>query len=286
MTVHLISNLSKDPAAKTALRAAQILAHHGASCLLSEELNVFASAEFLTANPQIRILPQEDCYKNADILITVGGDGTILHVATCSLAYQKPILGINLGRCGFLATCEESELEEKLALVAARRYMLDSRMLLCAAGGGHNEHALNDIVISKEQLQQTIDCSVYCDDILVETYRCDGLIFATPTGSTAYSLAAGGPIVDSQTRGIVLTPICPHSLRSPSMVFAPERKLRVVIGDNQRDNARLSCDGNDSTPLAHGETVEITLCEKTVQLITFGKADQFYAIDRKLKNRT
>ena len=114
-------------------------------------------------------------------------------------------------------------MEQKLSAVARGDYMLDTRMLLYVRVLGDDSwegHALNDVVMTKGRLQQAIDFSIYCDDILVEHYRGDGVIVATPTGSTAYSLAAGGPILDSQTKGVVVTPICPHSLASPAMVFA------------------------------------------------------------------
>ena len=109
-------------------------------------------------------------------------------------------------------------MESKLPAVARGEFQLDNRMLLYAHVLGHDGwegHALNDVVVTKGRLQQAIDFSIYCDDILVEHYRGDGVIVATPTGSTAYSMAAGGPILDSQTKGVVVTPICPHSLASP-----------------------------------------------------------------------
>ena len=127
------------------------------------------------------------------MILTIGGDGTILHEANLSLQYAKPILGINLGRCGFLATCEISEMEAKLSAVARGEFSLDNRMLLFVRVLGHDGwegHALNDVVVTKGRLQQAIDFSIYCDDILVEHYRGDGVIVATPTGSTAYSRAA------------------------------------------------------------------------------------------------
>ena len=121
-------------------------------------------------------------------------------------------------------------MEAKLSAVARGEYFLDNRMLLYVRVLGDDSwegHALNDVVMTKGRLQQAVDFSIYCDDILVEHYRGDGVIVATPTGSTAYSLAAGGPILDSQTKGIVVTPICPHSLASPAMVFAQERKINL-----------------------------------------------------------
>ena len=146
-------------------------------------------------------------------------------------------------------------------------------------------HALNDVVMTKGRLQQAVDFSIYCDDILVEHYRGDGVIVATPTGSTAYSLAAGGPILDSQTKGIVVTPICPHSLASPAMVFAQERKINLCVGQVADEEVFISCDGNAGYSVKAGATAEVRLSDQVVQLITFSKADQFQAIDQKLRGR-
>ena len=237
----------------------------------------------------VEYLPFEACMEQTDVILTIGGDGTILHVANLTLSYHKPILGINLGRCGFLATCEVDELEAKLSAVARGRYSLDSRMLLYVrvlGDDGWEGHALNDVVVTKGRLQQAIDFSVYCDDILVEHFRGDGVIVATPTGSTAYSLAAGGPILDSQTKGIVVTPICPHSLATPPMVFAQERKINICVGQVADDEVFISCDGDDGYTLRAGATAVVRLSDQNVQLITFSRADQFQAIDQKLRSRT
>lgn len=125
-----------------------------------------------------------------------------------------------------------------------------------------------------------MDFSIYCDDILVEHYRGDGVIVATPTGSTAYSLAAGGPILDSQTKGIVVTPICPHSLASPAMVFAQERKINLCVGQVADEEVFISCDGDAGYSVKAGATAEVRLSDQVVQLITFSKADQFQALTR------
>ena len=282
MTVYISPNLGKPMAYGISQRAAQILMAHGAKVLmqldLREECNTMG----------VQFLPQTECLEKTDVILTIGGDGTILHEANLSLEYHKPILGINLGRCGFLATCEVDEMETKLAAVARGEYSLDSRMLLYARVLGEDNwkgHALNDVVVTKGRLQQAIDFSIYCDDILVEHYRGDGVIVATPTGSTAYSLAAGGPILDSRTKGIVVTPICPHSLASPAMVFAQERKINICVGQVADEEVFISCDGAAGYSLCAGATAEVRLSDQIVQLITFSKADQFQAIDQKLRGR-
>ena len=283
MTVYISPNPGKSSARELALRAAQILRAHGASVLMEHKWQQSCNIA------GVEYLPFETCMEQTDVILTIGGDGTILHVANLTLSYHKPILGINLGRCGFLATCEVDELETKLSAVARGRYSLDSRMLLYVrvlGDDGWEGHALNDVVVTKGRLQQAIDFSVYCDDILVEHFRGDGVIVATPTGSTAYSLAAGGPILDSQTKGIVVTPICPHSLATPPMVFAQERKINICVGQVADDEVFISCDGDDGYTLRAGATAVVRLSDQNVQLITFSRADQFQAIDQKLRSRT
>ncbi|HJB59977.1 MAG TPA: NAD(+)/NADH kinase [Candidatus Faecalibacterium faecipullorum] len=282
MTVTIVPNTGKSSAGEVALRAAQILRSHGAAVLMDQALQ----PAFNIAG--VQYLPFDDCLHKTDVILTIGGDGTILHVANLTLNYHKPILGINLGRCGFLATCEVDELEAKLSAVAEGQYNLDPRMLLYVQVLGDDDwegHALNDVVVTKGRLQQAIDFSVYCDDILVEHFRGDGVIVATPTGSTAYSLAAGGPILDSQTKGIVVTPLCPHSLATPPMVFAQERKLNICVGQVADDEVFISCDGDSGYPLRAGATAMVRLSDQNVQLITFSRADQFQAIDQKLRSR-
>ena len=282
MTVYISPNPGKAMAYGISQRAAQILLTHGAQVLMRTELQ----EECDTMG--VQYLPQKECLQKTDVILTIGGDGTILHEANLSLEYQKPILGINLGRCGFLATCEIDEMETKLSAVARGDFMLDNRMLLYVRVLGDDSwegHALNDVVMTKGRLQQAIDFSIYCDDILVEHYRGDGVIVATPTGSTAYSLAAGGPILDSQTKGVVVTPICPHSLASPAMVFAQERKINICVGQVADEEVFISCDGAAGYSLRAGATAEVRLSDQIVQLITFSKADQFQAIDQKLRGR-
>ena len=282
MTVYISPNPGKAMAYGISQRAAQILLTHGAQVLMQDGLQ----AECMTMG--VVYLSQKECLERTDVILTIGGDGTILHEANLSLEYRKPILGINLGRCGFLATCEVDEMEAKLSAVARGEYFLDNRMLLYVRVLGDDSwegHALNDVVMTKGRLQQAVDFSIYCDDILVEHYRGDGVIVATPTGSTAYSLAAGGPILDSRTKGIVVTPICPHSLASPAMVFAQERKINLCVGQVADEEVFISCDGDAGYSVKAGATAEVRLSDQVVQLITFSKADQFQAIDQKLRSR-
>ena len=156
MTVYISPNPGKSSARELALRAAQILRTHGASVLMEQKWKQDCNIA------GVEYLPFEACMEQTDVILTIGGDGPILHVANLTLSYHKPILGINLGRCGFLATCEVDELETKLSAVARGRYSLDSRMLLYVrvlGDDGWEGHALNDVVVTKGRLQQAIDFS-------------------------------------------------------------------------------------------------------------------------------
>lgn len=275
MTVYISPNPGKPMAYGISQRAAQILMAHGAKVLmqmnLREECNTMG----------VQFLPQKECLEKTDVILTIGGDGTILHEANLSLEYHKPILGINLGRCGFLATCEVDEMEQKLSAVARGDYMLDTRMLLYVRVLGDDSwegHALNDVVMTKGRLQQAIDFSIYCDDILVEHYRGDGVIVATPTGSTAYSLAAGGPVLAPSSDCLVVTPICPHSLSVKSFVISAGSEV-VVTPDCDGRQVFLSPDGEDYQ-LKDGDRVILRKSQRTFSLLRI-KGQGFYEIIRK-----
>lgn len=175
MTVYLVHNPSKPEATGLCVQAAGILAAAGAQVLLPPEL------EPQCPLPGARFLPQPQALELAGALVTVGGDGTILHAAKACFALERPLLGINLGRTGFLATCEVDEMQEKLTLLAQGKFGLDPRALLKATVAGDEAHpqtALNDVVIYKGRQVQTIDFDIFCDDILVNHVRSDGVIVA------------------------------------------------------------------------------------------------------------
>ena len=282
MTIYISPNPGKTSANEIALRAAQILMNHGAAVLMCEQPRTSCS----TAG--VVYLPLEECLEQTDVILTIGGDGTILHEANLSLRYAKPILGINLGRCGFLATCEVSEMEAKLSAVARGEFSVDNRMLLYVRVLGHDGwegHALNDVVVTKGRLQQAIDFSIYCDDILVEHYRGDGVIVATPTGSTAYSLAAGGPILDAAADVLVLTPVCAHNVHAAPLVFAADRHLKIIADAENRDGSFACADSSAQCDLLPGESLLVTGCGQRLRLIAFDDAEQFHAIENKLMRR-
>lgn len=281
MTVYLWPNPRKQRVLESVCAVVQKLKSCGVRVVMRSDLQPLfpaVDAEFM---------PQADALLCCDVIVTVGGDGTILHAALQCLDYKKPLLGVNLGRMGFLATVEVDELD-KLERLAAGAYTLDRRAILTASVQGHNaltQYALNDVVLFKQGVAQTVDVRIYCDEILVNRYLGDGVVIATPTGSTAYSLSAGGPVLDARIDGLVMTPICAHSMHSPPMVFSAHRKLRIVLESPGAADAFLCCDGQAEVPIASGDSVDVSLSNRYISLVCFNEADQFEAIDKKLKGR-
>ena len=278
MIVFIIPNLGNQNAAATVRSAVEMLHRCGAQVLIRDELH----AQF--AGLPVRFLPEQEAFAQCDVIVTVGGDGTILHAARQSLGFGKPLLGINVGRLGFLATVEAYEME-KLERLVRGEFSRDRRALLSVAvQGGQDGTALNDVMISKNSPTQTVDIEVYCDDILANHFRGDGVVIATPTGSTAYSLSAGGPVLDAQIAGLVVTPVCAHGLHSPPMVLSAQRRLRILASAAYgAPDPLLSCDGGTPCGIAPGQAVTVALSEQSVSLVRFNEADQFEAIDKKLR---
>ncbi|WP_367925224.1 NAD(+)/NADH kinase [uncultured Ruthenibacterium sp.] len=283
MTVFLALNLGKEQSVPIARKVIAIFQRLNVQVILEKRAFPFFQQETF-----VRFMLQNDALSECDIIITIGGDGTILHIARYSLGSGKPLFGINLGRMGFLATVEENELETKLARLVKGDYTLDQRRLLSVSVQGKNtfqKYALNDLVVFKRSIAQTVDVQIWCDDILVNHYQGDGVVVATPTGSTAYSLSAGGPVLDARISGLVVTPICAHSMHSPPMVFSAERKLRIQVSSPTQEFAFLSCDGMQEEQIARDDIVDVSLSAHYISLICFNEADQFEAIDKKLKGR-
>ena len=214
-----------------------------------------------------------------DLVIAIGGDGTIIHTAKLLLPYDKPLLGVNMGRIGFLASLERNQID-MLKLLQKGEYHIEERMIVkanCFTEYPRSFFALNDIVISKGSTAHMIDLRVYCDDRFVASYRADGVIVATPTGSTAYSLSAGGAVIDPTIQGLLLTPIAPYSFFSKSMLFRSDAKLRIIPVGYENQTIGLSADGEQNIRLNSGEEIQLERADKTVKLINLtGK--RFYEV--------
>lgn len=217
----------------------------------------------------------------ADLLICFGGDGTILHMAKTATRHGLPILGVNIGTMGFMAELESTELQE-LRRLACGDYSIDERMMLDVTVLRDrdiifHDICLNDAVITKGAVARIVHLSVNCDGIQAMECGGDGIIVATPTGSTAYSLSAGGPIVEPDAHSILVTPICSHDVGSRCMVTSENRVITVSMTRNARRNAYLSVDGGKALRMNMGDVATICKSNLTTKLIRL-KSRSFYDV--------
>ena len=219
--------------------------------------------------------------KNADMLICFGGDGTILHASKIATRYHVPILGVNIGTMGFMAELEAGELS-LLQGLADGKYTVEKRMMLHVTVNNDgkelfNEVALNDAAITKGAVARVIQMSVACDGIEAINCSGDGVVICTPTGSTAYSMSAGGPIVEPSARNIIITPICAHTFQAKGIVTAPWRTISVRLSKLGRRNAFLSVDGGRAFRLNPDDIITIRKAEQETRLVRL-KDTSFYEI--------
>ncbi|MBR5540676.1 MAG: NAD(+)/NADH kinase [Clostridia bacterium] len=222
-----------------------------------------------------------------DVAVAIGGDGTIIHTAKSAAAFGKPVLGINSGRLGFTAGLELSELSELSRLISGD-YDTEERMLLdVTVDGEHGTErygALNEAVISRGALSRMIEVSVKNGQKPVSTYQADGVIVATPTGSTAYSLSAGGPIVDTALRCLLLTPVCPHSLHSRPYIFEQDAVL-TLTPERSESPVFVTVDGEAAIRIVEGGQVRVSRSAACARLIKLKQKSFYQVLDDKLTNR-
>ncbi len=222
----------------------------------------------------------------AQMLICFGGDGTILHAAKDACAHGIPILGVNLGSVGFMAELEQGELSG-LSRLAAGDYAVEKRMMLDVrviheGRVGYRDTALNDAVITKGAIARIIDLSIYGDGKYIADFSGDGIIACTPTGSTAYSMSAGGPIVEPTAEAIVVTPICAHSLHVRPLVLGGERMVSARMGKLNRKTAYLSVDGGKAVKRSAGDRVEICRSKSVTRLVRLSGRSFYEVLTQKL----
>lgn len=224
---------------------------------------------------------------NADMVICFGGDGTILHMAKAATRHNLPILGVNIGTMGFMAELESTELDQ-LSRLSKGDYTLDKRMMLDVSvlqGDKVLFHdlCLNDAVVTKGAIARVVHLSVKCDGVQAMEFGGDGVIVATPTGSTAYSLSAGGPIVEPEANNILVTPICAHDVGSRCMVASEKRVITVELTRNARRNAYLSVDGGLALRLNLGDKTIIRKADLTTKLIRLQERSFYDLVNMKFR---
>ncbi len=229
-------------------------------------------------------------YDASDMLIVIGGDGTILSAASCASKQSIPILGVNLGRLGFIADIEPYEIDNALEKLFIRKsYKIEERMMLKATvvnkdGKKKTFHALNDINITRGSFARLIKFKILVNSQLCDIYPADGVIVATPTGSTAYNLSAGGPILVPHTNNFVLTPICPHTIYSKSIILSESDKLCIVPMEETKDVA-LSLDGRFMLYIEPTDEIYVESSEYVTKLIKLSDREFFEILRHKIVER-
>ncbi len=233
-------------------------------------------------------MTEEEIRDQADLVVVLGGDGTLISVARLFSAKDVPILGVNLGSLGFLTEITVEELYTRLELCLQSTPRVSARMMLMVTllrEGKQQEihHILNDVVINKGALARIVDLETKINRQVLTTYKADGLIVATPTGSTAYSLSAGGPIIHPQMSCIVITPICPHTLTNRPIVVTDESIISVTIKSSFDEKVYLTLDGQVGIELQEGDSVEVRKALNKTSLVMSRSRDYFELLRTKLK---
>lgn len=280
MKIGLIVNFDKTSAAETAAKIADLLINEGAEVIALKN-------ELFTSIHNISICDNySELTKSCDVLLTVGGDGTIIHSARYAASFGKPILGINLGRLGYVAELEADEICMLKKLVKGD-YSIESRIILDVNVNRMNNEresytAVNDAVVSRGSLSRIIDLQVAIDGAYVSSYRADGLLVSTPTGSTAYALSAGGPVIAPNLKCIELVPICPHSLSARCVILSGESVLTIKAASPD-SKSFLTIDGQISVELNENDTVEVKASEQILNMIVLKDRNFFKLAGEKLK---
>ena len=266
MKVALLPNFDREGTAEIFLKITEILNEQQVEFLLNSDMS------------------DEELYELCDVIITIGGDGTLIKHAKAAAKYGKPCLGVNTGNLGFLANVDKDAVE-LLKKLKANEYKIEQRMMLevSAVKNGevhYNDIALNDAVVSSGSVARIADIglSIAGDEI---NYRADGVILSTPTGSTAYSMSAGGPIIDPSVRCLTVTPVCSHSLTARPMILSDNSKIDITILGSSRTNAVLSVDGKQCTEVDTETVVSIKKSELEARFINLTDSTIYKTISKK-----
>lgn len=223
-----------------------------------------------------------DALKNQDLCCAIGGDGTLLGVLEAALLADTPVLGVNLGKLGFLATFTQEEAGEELPQLIKGNYIFDERAVFqCSTSEGEHAFGLNDVVIKETEGNGLVRLQVRANDQEVSEYHCDGLVIATPTGSTAYNLSAGGPIIGPRVQAMAMTPICPHTLGNRSVIFAHSTVISVSC-ENGDACPRITIDGRIRFSTEGRFPIEIQVAERKFRILQRPGYSHFQTVRSKL----
>jgi NAD+ kinase len=280
LTIGIYPNMAKPGITDVVCQVADYFLERGARVLLPQNSVTACGLAALAAD-------RDSMMRQINLGITLGGDGTILHVARELAQARIPVCGINMGNLGFLTAAELSELQPALAKLIAGDYLVEERMMLVATVLRQGETvfsaaALNDVVLTNSASPRLIRLNVYVDDELIAGYPADGYILATSTGATGYSLSAGGPVVSPHVEAMILTPICPHTLYSRSLVVSRRESIEVRP-QSAEETVSLTIDGKSDFCMVFGDILRVTEAPERARLVRFNDKSYYQTLRRKLR---
>lgn len=285
MKIILSSNPYRDRSMRAAQEAKDILEKAGAEVAICLPF-VPRRGERIDVPKNIQLTELADELPTADVLVCFGGDGTILHAARDATKFDVPVLGANMGSVGFMAELERGELA-RLADLVSKPLRVEERMMLKIRHYRGDrllmeDYALNDAVFSKGSTARVAEVEVWADQTLVNHITGDGVIIASPTGSTAYSMSAGGPIVEPTSSALIVTPVCAHQLGARPMVLDAQRTVTIRLPRNSRKTLSLAVDGGRSIRIMAGERVEVSKANHTTKLVRLTNRNFYQIVNQKL----
>ena len=282
--VGIIVNNRKDPDYIHFKKLCEVLIKSGFTPVISCEIKIpFALGECIKTTV-------EEIFKTSSLVITLGGDGTLLNVADLAVRYDVAILGVNLGTLGYLAQLDKTDIE-RIPDILHNDYAVQNRMMLCATIYRNNKcvynySALNDVVVTRSAVLKPVYIDLLGETGVIADYFCDGLIFSTPTGSSAYSLSVGGPVMDPSMEAILVSAISPHSLSGHSLVFNANKALGCRVKTPKAVNALISVDGRHVFYIQQDDKIEIKKNEKYLKLVKLSDTDFYTVLKRKFSLRS
>ena len=282
MTFGIRGNINKPELAPVVFRLAKGLNNAGISYYVEKELAAQVRKRFSFRIPPAKILADSRLVSNCDFMISIGGDGTFLATAKLVGSRNIPIIGVNLGKLGFLAETSTRDILGFVKKVVAGKYKIDERTVLQASSKGSSKtiYGMNEVVINQNEIVKTIEIRVYFNNQLVNSYHADGLIISTPTGSTGYSLSAGGPIVFPKTAVFILSPLSPHTLTARPVILPDSGVFKVKL--NSKVPINIVSDGNSIVKLKTPVSIEIKKAPYTIRIAKSLNSNYFKVLTSKL----
>lgn len=277
MTIGIIPNISKSEILIIVKRIIDQIHQHEFKYILSQSLLKFKGE----LNGESKFLSHDELSKSCDMVVSIGGDGTMLNTAYEMRHSSTPIIGVNFGKLGFLAEFDLTGFTDFLQDIKTKNYFVEERMTLLGECCGKELYAINDLVIDKGSWSKMIELTIKVDDDYVATFSADGLIVATPTGSTGYSLSTGGPIVNPKADVITLSPIAPHTLTMRPLVISSQQKVTVIV-NSPSEKIQVSCDGQRVEYFDSPSVIIIEKSKQPVRLVHSNRTNYFEILRNKL----